>query len=149
MNKPLLERKQLLKKLLMKYKLANIFYSDHVEEQGKLFYEAAVKNNLEGMMAKKVSSLYHPGYRSHDWVKIKITKQQEVIVIGITEPRGSRKHFGSLLLGVYDDGELQYCGNCGTGFNHAALTELYKKFKPYFIGSPPEELANEMPLKKS
>jgi bifunctional non-homologous end joining protein LigD len=148
-KKPLIERKQMLQQLLNKYKLDNIFYSEHIEEAGEAFYEAAVKNDLEGMMAKKADSLYHPGYRTREWLKIKITKQQEAVIIGITEPRGSRKHFGSLLLGVYEDGHLQYCGNCGTGFNEAALKELYQKFEPYFIDTPPKELAGEMPPKKS
>jgi bifunctional non-homologous end joining protein LigD len=148
-TKPLLERKKMLQQLLKKYKLTNVFFSEHVEEQGTMFYEAALKNDLEGIMAKKADSKYHPGYRSRDWLKIKITKEQEAIIIGITEPRGSRKHFGSLLLGVYENGKLQYCGNCGTGFNHAALTELYKKFEPYFIDAPPKELAGQIPKQKS
>jgi bifunctional non-homologous end joining protein LigD len=148
-KKPLTERKEMLKQLLKRYKLANIFYSEHIEEHGKAFYEAALKNNLEGIMAKKADGLYHSGYRSREWLKIKITKQQEAIIIGITEPRGSRKHFGSLLLGVYKDSKLQYCGNCGTGFNASALKELYEKFESYFIDSPPKELAGEMPKQKS
>lgn len=134
-NLTLLQRKELLKSLLKKYKFSNVFYSDHFEEKGKDFYDLAIKHKLEGVIAKKADSPYRSGRRSRDWLKIKITNEEEAIIAGITEPAGSRKHFGSLLLGQYDEGVLKYIGNCGTGFTEKVLKELYDKFKPYFTKS--------------
>ncbi|MDB5284163.1 MAG: dependent ligase, partial [Bacteroidota bacterium] len=133
----LIKRKELLKMLLGKKKLHNIFYSDHVEETGSSFYKAAVKKGLEGIIAKNAESLYYPGTRSADWLKIKITNEEEAVIAGITEPKGNRKYFGSLLLGVYKNDELEYIGHCGTGFNETALKDLYAKFKPLFRSKSP------------
>ncbi len=88
---PLIERKELLKKLLPKN--AVIKYSEHIIAKGKGFFEAANKNDLEGIMAKKTESLYHPGARTGDWFKIKYDKSQEVIIAGFTQPTESRKYF--------------------------------------------------------
>jgi bifunctional non-homologous end joining protein LigD len=137
----LIERKELLKLLLKNQKLKTIFYSDHIEEKGKAFYDAALKNKLEGIMAKNAKGAYHPGSRSREWLKIKISSEQEAVIGGITEPRGSRKLFGSLLLGVYENGKLKYVGHCGTGFNEETLHNLYSKFEPYFISKSPFENA--------
>lgn len=136
-NLTLLQRKELVKTLLGKYKFSRVFYSDHIAEKGKEFYELAVKNKLEGVIAKNAASQYRSGKRSRDWLKIKITNEEEAIITGITEPGGTRKHFGSLLLGQYDEGELKYIGNCGTGFKEKTLQELYDKFKPYFTDISP------------
>lgn len=136
-NLTLLQRKELVKTLLGKYKFSRVFYSGHVSEKGKEFYELAVKNMLEGIIAKNAASQYRSGKRSRDWLKIKITNEEEAIITGITEPGGTRKHFGSLLLGQYDEGELKYIGNCGTGFKEKTLQELYDKFNPYFTDVSP------------
>lgn len=133
----LLERKELLKLVLKRQKLSSIYYSDHIKENGKDFYKIAVKNGLEGIMAKRVDSIYNSGKRTKDWLKIKIIEQEEATIAGITEPKGNRQHFGSLLLGAYRDNEFQYIGNCGTGFSDEALKDLYKKIKPYFTDSSP------------
>jgi bifunctional non-homologous end joining protein LigD len=133
----LLERKELLKLFLKKKKFKNIYYSEHIENKGKEFFEAAVKNKLEGIMAKHTQGIYQVNTRSREWLKIKISAQQEAVIGGITEPRGGRKLFGSLLLGVYENKKLRYIGHCGTGFNESVLKELYKKFEPYFTSSSP------------
>jgi len=133
----LTKRKELLKLLLKNYKLKNIFYSEHVMAKGNQLYKQAIKQRLEGIMAKNAESVYHPGKRSGDWLKVKITNEQEAVIAGITEPKGNRGYFGSLLLGVYKGKELHYIGNCGTGFNEETLKELYNKFKPLFISKSP------------
>ena len=133
----LLQRKELTKMLLSKNKLVNIFYSEHIEEKGNSFFKLAVKNNYEGIMAKDGASVYRPGKRSSEWQKIKIIQQEEAIIIGITEPKGTRGYFGALLLAQYDGPILKYIGNCGTGFKDETLKELYAKFRPYFIKSSP------------
>ncbi len=135
---PLTERKKLLKIVLAKSKkLKHIHYSEHVTGKGISFYKKAVKKNLEGIMAKEAGSLYRTGKRSQDWLKIKISLHQEMIIIGITSPKGSRKYFGSLLLGYYEQGKLKYAGNCGTGFTQSTLELLYKKASNYFTDKPP------------
>ncbi|MBA3706258.1 MAG: DNA ligase D [Bacteroidetes bacterium] len=134
---PLINRKELLKTLLAKAKLKNVFYSDHIEKQGVDFLNAAVKNNLEGIIAKDIHSPYRVGRRSKEWLKIKIQHQQEAVIAGITEPHGSRKHFGSLVLVVAENGGWKYIGNCGTGFSDKTLVELYDTFKPLFTSVKP------------
>lgn len=133
----LLERKELLKMLLIKYKLSNIFYSEHIKENGKSFFDLALKNNMEGIMAKVGDSPYRAGRRSNEWLKIKITQQEEAIIIGITEPKGARNYFGAILLGQYDGKDLKYIGNCGTGFTETTLKELHSKFKTSFTNTSP------------
>ena len=125
---PLVERKELLKKLLPKNPV--IKYSDHITTTGKTFFEAAKKNDLEGIMAKKSDSLYHPGVRTSNWLKIKYHKSQEVIIAGFTHPTGSRKHFGALVLAIPAGGKLQYVGHTGSGFTDKDLKDIYDKLKP-------------------
>ena len=125
---PLVERKELLRKLLPKNSV--IKYSEHITTTGKAFFEAAKKNNLEGIIAKKSDSLYHPGARSSNWLKIKYHKSQEVIIVGFTQPTGSRKYFGALVLAIPDGSKLQYVGHTGSGFTDKDLKEMYDMLKP-------------------
>jgi bifunctional non-homologous end joining protein LigD len=133
----LLERKELLQMMLAGQPLQNIFYSEHIEEKGNAFYQSAIKNNLEGIIAKDATSPYRVGKRSSEWLKIKINQQEEAIIIGITGPKGARKNFGAIMLAQYEGKTLKYVGNCGTGFNEATLKELYEQFKPFFTSTPP------------
>jgi bifunctional non-homologous end joining protein LigD len=72
----------------------------YVENRGKALFELAKEKGLEGIIAKRKTSIYMPGKRSPDWLKIKSRPQQEFVVCGFTEGKGSRKHFGALLLGA-------------------------------------------------
>ncbi|KFF03018.1 DNA ligase D [Flavobacterium reichenbachii] len=141
-NLKLLERKELLKMLLSKYKFSNIFYSEHIEEKGTAFLEEAAKKKSEGIIAKKADSLYSIGRRTNDWLKIKLSQQEEAIIIGITEPKNTRTHFGALLLGQYENDKLKFIGKCGTGFTQQTLKELHEKFEPYFLDKSPLEEKN-------
>jgi len=76
----------------------------HVEERGKYLFQLAKERGLEGIVAKRKTSVYRPSRRSPDWLKIKSRPQQEFVVCGFTEGKGSRKHFGALLLGAYRNG---------------------------------------------
>jgi bifunctional non-homologous end joining protein LigD len=136
-NLTLLERKELTKILLNKHRLTNIVFSDHIEEKGVAFFKQAEKLHLEGIMAKQADSPYRSGKRTAEWLKIKITQQEEAVIIGITEPKGARSYFGSVLLAQYDDNELRYIGDCGTGFNDKSLKELYSLFQRSFIKISP------------
>jgi bifunctional non-homologous end joining protein LigD len=127
-NLPLVERKKKLQKLLPESNI--IRYCDHVDGEGKIFFQEMQKLDLEGMIAKKKDSRYYPGKRSADWLKIKNIHTQEAVIVGFTDPKGSRKHFGSLLLAVHDKGKLVSIGNVGTGFNTKTLAEIYKKLVP-------------------
>jgi bifunctional non-homologous end joining protein LigD len=121
----LLERKKILKKILPKN--ACIKYSDHHPKEGKKFFKAALKQNLEGILAKDIHSPYRSGMRSREWLKIKISQQQEAVIGGFTEPRGSRKKLGALVLGVYKKGKLVYIGHTGGGFNENNLGLIHDK----------------------
>jgi bifunctional non-homologous end joining protein LigD len=136
-NLSLLQRKELVEILLNKFKLSNVFYSQHIREKGISFYEQAIKKNLEGIMAKEANSLYRAGKRSIEWLKIRISQQEEAIIIGITESKTTRSYFGALLLAQYDDEKLRFIGKCGTGFKEETIKELYNKFEPYFIEESP------------
>ncbi len=131
----LIERKELLKKLLSKNVV--IKYSDHIIGEGKEFFEAAKQNDLEGIMAKKADSCYQAGARTGNWLKIKYHKSQEVIIAGFTQPTGSRKYFGALVLAIQDGDRLKYVGHTGSGFTDAYLKELYEKLKPLIIKKSP------------
>jgi len=100
-----------------------------VQEDGINLFEETKEKKLEGLIAKRSNSFYVPGVRSKDWLKIKGLQSQEAIIVGYTEPRGSRKHFGSILLGQYDKGKLKYIGHAGTGFTEKTLAELMSKMK--------------------
>lgn len=133
----LLQRKELLETLLNKVKIPNVHYSEHVVGKGINLSKKANAKCWEGIIAKRADSIYNTARRSSDWLKIKITQQEEAIICGITEPQGGRKHFGALLLGVYNGKKLEYIGNCGTGFDFDTLKELYSKFEPLFINKSP------------
>jgi bifunctional non-homologous end joining protein LigD len=133
---PLVERKRILKEILPEDDTV-IKYSDHVEAKGEEFFKVALKQGLEGIMAKKANSTYKIATRSDDWVKIKVNQRQEVVIAGFTQPRNTRKYFGSLLLGVYDGEELVYVGHTGSGFNAKSLEAVYKKLQPLIIDQSP------------
>jgi bifunctional non-homologous end joining protein LigD len=135
---PLIERKSHLRELLEQHAdvlVGKVRLSAHVVGSGQEFFDNACKLGLEGTIAKRASSAYHPG-RGRDWLKIKCSKRQEFTVIGYTEPAGSRSHLGALLLGVERDGELSYAGRVGTGFSEASLAELAKKLGPLSTQQP-------------
>lgn len=133
---PLIERKRLLKDLLPADDDI-IKYSDHVEDNGADFFNVALAQGLEGVMAKRKQSIYVPDARTEDWLKVKVVRRQEVIICGYTQPRNSRQFFGALLLGVYQDGELIYVGHTGSGFNTKSLGDIYKQLQPLAIDKCP------------
>jgi bifunctional non-homologous end joining protein LigD len=104
-------------------------YSDHYEEQGKALFNIAKDKGLEGILAKRRASCYEER-RSRDWLKIKIRHEIECVVGGYTEPEGSRAHFGSLVLGLYDEQErLIHVGLVGSGFDHKLLSSIWNQLK--------------------
>jgi bifunctional non-homologous end joining protein LigD len=135
---PLIERKRILKEVLPEDDEI-LKYSDHVVGSGKEFFQVAVSKGLEGIMAKRANSIYQIDKRTDNWVKVKVNLRQEVIIVGFTEPRNTRKFFGSLLLGLYDGDELAYVGHTGSGFNTKSLEQIYKKLQPLITEECPFE----------
>ncbi len=133
---PLLQRKKLIQKLLLNLNHDDLIYVDHEIKTGKKLYEKALKNNWEGVIAKKAASEYS-NLRSEQWLKFKLTKSIDAIICGYTKPSGSRKYFGALILGIYKNGKLEYIGNCGTGFTDNLLKSLYVKFENLIIKTNP------------
>jgi bifunctional non-homologous end joining protein LigD len=116
-------------------------FSDHVPEKGEDLFRAARKQGLEGIMGKDGASPYLPGVRSGAWLKIKTSLRQEAVIAGFTEPRGSRKKFGALVLGVYSGKDLIYIGHTGTGFDQKSIAEMYAQLKPLITKNSPFKTA--------
>ena len=126
-DEPLEERKGLLEGLIIPGH--HVIYSKHVIGEGTKLFAQAEKLNLEGIMAKRRDAPYESGKRTRTWLKIKTHKRQEFVVGGYTDPSGSRKGFGALIVGYYQKGKLIYAGHVGTGFNTKMLETLSKRLK--------------------
>ena len=124
---PVVERKAALEKLLRPS--SAIKFSEHIAEDGEAFFEQIEKFHLEGMMAKRAASPYVQR-RSSDWLKVKTVQRSEVVIGGYTRPRGSRSHFGALVVGLYRGSELHYVAHVGGGFNQRTLTQIFKLMQP-------------------
>jgi bifunctional non-homologous end joining protein LigD len=125
---PMQARRTILKSLIPAD--GNIRYSENFDTTGAAFYKLAAEMGLEGIVAKLEDSKYHPGQRSHEWLKIKTNRRQEVVIGGFTNNDDSSKVFSSLLVGVFEEGRLQYTGKVGTGFSDKTQREMMKQFKP-------------------
>jgi bifunctional non-homologous end joining protein LigD len=124
---PLEERKQKLASVVVAGDAVR--FSDHYAERGKALFEMARQKGLEGIVAKRRASFYEER-RSHEWLKIKIRHRIECVIGGYTEPEGSRAHFGSIVLGLYDTKErLIHVGQAGSGFDQKSLDEISKVLK--------------------
>ena len=122
---PLLERKKRLKAILPKHKL--IAFSHHRATFGTKFFGEADRKGLEGIMAKRADSQYLSGARTDNWLKIKTSKRQEVVIAGFTAPKRTRPFFGALALAVREGKEWRFIGHVGAGFSHETLRELHGK----------------------
>ena len=137
---PLIERKRLLEKIVKPFPLLRV--SEHFENAGEDLLEAARQSGLEGLLAKRATSVYE-SRRSQNWLKLKLTSEQEFVIAGYTP--GEREHFGSLALGYYEGGKLLYAGNVGTGFNGRNLAELWELIRPLEIAKMPFAHADKIP----
>ena len=136
---PLLARKECLSFLLPP--LGPVHYGGHVLEHGALFFEAASEQRLEGIVAKKVGSLYVGG-RSREWVKVKCQRRQEFVIGGYTAPQGSRGYLGALHVGLYEEARLVYVSKVGTGFDQAGLKKLWEALQPLGRATSPFEVGS-------
>jgi bifunctional non-homologous end joining protein LigD len=120
---PLLERKQVLRRLLSFG--GPLRFAAHRTGQGEAHWKEACRKGWEGVIAKRADSPYRAG-RTRDWLKFKCENAQEFVIGGYTDPQGSRSGFGALLIGYYDEGgALVYAGKVGTGFDQRTLRSLH------------------------
>ena len=129
-GKTVLQRRARLEQIITP--VPGIQVGGYVENRGIDLYRLAKEKGLEGIIAKRKTSTYRPGKRSPDWLKIKARPQQEFVVCGFTEGKGSRKHFEALLLGGYRNGRLRYFGHSGTGFSRSIAS-----FNPLSLNPTP------------
>jgi bifunctional non-homologous end joining protein LigD len=128
---PLKERRARLEQLLRGIDDPRIRISMQVTgAEGRVLHARAQTDGWEGIIAKRLDSIYRSGKRSPDWKKLKLVRRQACVVGGWTDPRGSRPFFGALLLGIYDDrGRLEYVGHTGAGFTDAELGRVWKQLR--------------------
>ncbi|MBF6037546.1 DNA ligase D [Pseudomonas sp. P154a] len=112
-------------------------FSDSFGEAPEALLNSACQMQMEGLIGKRLGSPY-VSRRSSDWIKLKCKHRQEFVVVGYTDPKGSRNAFGALLLGLHDrdSGKLRYAGKVGTGFNETTLKRIYAQLKPLLAKKP-------------
>ncbi len=142
-GKSVVQRRERLQEIITP--VAGIQVGGYLEKRGVELFQLAKEKGLEGIIAKRKGSTYQPGRRSPDWLKIKARPQQEFVVGGFTEGKGSRKHFGALLLGAYRNGKLRYFGHSGSGFTEKGLKEAVDRLKPFFTDKSPFENPPKIP----
>jgi bifunctional non-homologous end joining protein LigD len=141
---PLLARKSILRRAIASED--PIRFSEHLEEDGELAFRSACEKGWEGLIAKRAASPYVHA-RSRDWQKFKCVNEQEFVVIGWTEPRGTRSGLGALLVGYYEGDELRFGGKVGTGFDHRDLSLLADRLRPLERATPAVAETKRLTLK--
>jgi DNA ligase D-like protein (predicted ligase) len=132
---PLIDRKTRLEAFLVGAP-DMLRYTDHQIGQGPAFYRLACEHGLEGIVSKRINGRYEPDRRS--WLKTKCLNREEFVVVGWSDPEGSRHRIGALLLGYYTpSGDLIYAGRAGTGMPVAELERLYERLQPLAIPKMP------------
>jgi bifunctional non-homologous end joining protein LigD len=136
---PLVERKQRLEGIIKSKGVADgsIRYSDHVPGHGAELFAKACESGIEGVVSKRAAASYTSG-RSRAWLKTKCSQRQEFVIVGFTDPAGSRAGFGALLLGYHNpQKQLVYAGKVGTGFDNATLAGLRQRLQKFQIDKAP------------
>jgi bifunctional non-homologous end joining protein LigD len=141
---PLVERRKRLEQVLDR-RNKTVRLSEGFDD-GTALYHVAQQQGLEGIVAKRLDSLYVQGRRTRDWLKLKTHGRQELVVAGYTKGTGRRaSSFGSLVLGYYRGGELVYAGNVGTGFGGKEIETLLDRLRPLRRETPPFRDVPRMP----
>lgn len=143
LNVPLEERKALLRRVIKPGYM--VHFASHVERDGEAFLEAAREQELEGIIAKRRDSVYEPGRRSRSWLKIKLRREQELVVIGWLEGEGTHKDLGSLVVSVNVDGHLRHAGQVGSGINTRTRRELLTSMRAIERSNAPIDPAPRLP----
>jgi bifunctional non-homologous end joining protein LigD len=143
LDEPLRERRKRLEQLIGRS--PGVVVSPQFED-GEALLAAAREQQLEGVVAKQVGSLYRPGRRSPEWQKLKLRQTQEIVIAGYTRGQGRRTGgFGALVAGVQDAGELRWAGNVGTGFSDREIDRLRKILRPLERSDSPFAEVPKMP----
>src|SRR5205085_12512355 len=130
------DRKSALAEIIPGQAQGMLRYSDHQIDHGPAFLRQACSFKLEGIVSKRRTDPYRPG-RSRSWLKVKCRNREEFVIIGFTDPDGSREGFVALLVGYHDpNGKLRYAGRVGTGFNSSQLIKLRKRLEPLARSAP-------------
>ena len=138
--RPLIERKERLADLLAQAG-SPLHYSDHQIGLGPAFYEKACPLGVEGIVSKRGDAAYAPDDRGL-WVKTKYLNREEFVVVGWTNPEGSRPFIGAQLLGYYEaGGRLVYAGGVGTGMRADQLKDLLRRLQPLRTNTMPLDIA--------
>jgi bifunctional non-homologous end joining protein LigD len=146
-DQTLVERRELLEALLDS-SVKNVQVSGFFDD-GAALLTAAKAQGLEGVMAKRRGSRYLEGGRTRDWLKVKTHGRQEFVICGWTKGQGRRAgSFGALVLGAYRGEELQWVGNCGTGFDEKTIDQLLSKLQPLVRETTPLVEVPKMPKVK-
>ncbi|MNO74104.1 putative ATP-dependent DNA ligase YkoU [compost metagenome] len=134
---PLQGRRDTLRQLLEHNEADVLKYSADFDQPVESLLDSACRLELEGLIGKRADSPYS-GRRSPDWIKLKCKQRQEFVIVGYTDPKGSRNGFGALLLALhnYDSGELRYAGKVGTGFSTTTLASIHDRLKPLEVAKP-------------
>jgi bifunctional non-homologous end joining protein LigD len=134
---PVEERRVALATVLKPNEEPLLRFSDAFAEEPDALLNSACQMRMEGLIGKRLGSPY-VSRRSSDWIKLKCKHRQEFVVVGYTDPKGSRNAFGALLLGLHDrdSGKLCYAGKVGTGFNETTLKSIYEQLKPLQTKKP-------------
>ncbi|VVO12693.1 Multifunctional non-homologous end joining protein LigD [Pseudomonas fluorescens] len=135
---PVEERRAALATVLNASKNPLLRFSDAFGEDPQALLNSACQMRMEGLIGKRLGSPY-VCRRSSDWIKLKCKHRQEFVIVGFTDPKGSRNAFGALLLGLHDrdSGELRYAGKVGTGFTEATLNSIHQQLKPLQVKKVP------------
>jgi ATP-dependent DNA ligase len=132
---PLVDRKARLA-VLLNGAPPSLQYNDHQIGHGPAFHRLACERGLEGIVSKRINGRYEPDRRS--WLKTKCLNREEFVVVGWSDPEGSRHRIGSLLLGYYTpDGNLIYAGRAGTGMPVAELERVWRRLWPLAVDKMP------------
>src|SRR3989441_6359994 len=145
---PLTARRARLERIFGNTGTTRLRLSDFRPGDGRALYREVLARGWEGLVAKELDSPYQSGRRGGAWRKIKVVRRQECVVGGWTEGRGSRAHFGALLLGVWEGGALVHVGHTGTGFNERELARVAALLRPLETTTCPfatRPVANERP----
>jgi bifunctional non-homologous end joining protein LigD len=129
-SQPLAERRAALEALVGKKPRPPLALAARLGGDGIAAFAKAVKKGWEGVVGKDLAARYEAGRRSLRWLKVKARREAELVIGGFTLPRGSRLHFGALLVGLFDGKALRYCGSVGTGFSEEILLGLLEKLHP-------------------
>ena len=140
---PLEDRKRLLAHVLRPHPIVRA--ATHVVGDGEAFMHAAAERNLEGIVAKRRDSRYEPGRRSRDWLKVKLRREQELVVVGWLPRQGSVNDIGSLVVAVNADGALRHTGQVGSGLDQRTRRELLAALEPIRRGTPPLDELPRLP----